>query len=140
LKRLRGQVVSPPEIHPVVPAIRAQAAYAAKAVESFPTLTIDCRPLPNEQVVALHLGQVLGNSRPRGTDNARKVLVAEGDSQQGAARIFNAEVLAQIEHRAGDAFVEIEVEQPGGAAQKPILMPQIVLMKFSESRFAAVQG
>ena len=68
-------------------------------------------------MVALHLAQVFGNARPRGSDDARDVLVAEGNRQQGAPRILDAEVVAQIEHRDRDALVKIEVQQARSAAQ-----------------------
>ena len=44
-----------------------------------------------------------------------------------SSRILDTEVVAQIEHRDCDAFVEIEVEQTGGAAQQTIPMLEIVL-------------
>jgi hypothetical protein len=71
--------------------------------------------LPKQQMVALHLAEVFSDSRPRSTDDAGDVLVAERNGQQRAAGIFDAEVVTQVEHRERDAFVEVEVEQAGGA-------------------------
>jgi hypothetical protein len=47
--------------------------------------------LTNNQVLALQLSQVLGDSWPRSADELGDVLVAEG-SQKRAARLFDSEV------------------------------------------------
>ena len=48
--------------------------------------------LTNDQVLALQLSQVLGDSWPRGADEIGNVLVAERCSQKRAARFFDSEV------------------------------------------------
>jgi hypothetical protein len=74
------------EVGSVFPPVRAYAATAASGRIPIPRITkITCAynelaPLAKDQVLTLQLGKMLGDSGPRRTDQAGKVLVAEGDS------------------------------------------------------------
>ena len=62
-------------------------------------------------MIALQPGQMLGNAWPGSSHDAGDVLVAERDLQQRSTRIFDAEVVTEIEHGHCDAIVKIEIKQ-----------------------------
>src|SRR5579863_2379549 len=71
--------------------------------------------LANDQVLELELRQMLGDSRPRSTDQVGDVLVAERGPEQHAARFLDSEIGGQIEQRDGNAFAKIESQETGAA-------------------------
>ena len=89
-------------------------------------------PLAKHRVLALQLGQMLGDSGPRRTHQAGEVFMAESDSQQRAPRFFDAKVLTEFEQRHLDALVKVEVQKSGAAQEQPIPKPQITLVELSE--------
>ena len=91
-------------------------------------------------MIALQLPQMLGDSWPRRADDAGNVLVTERNLQQCSTGIFDTKVVAKIEHRDGDAIVEIKVEQSGAAQKQPVPMLQVALMELSKCRFATIDG
>ena len=62
-------------------------------------------------MITLQPGQLLGNAWPGSSHDAGDVLVAERDLQQCPARIFDAEIVTEIEHCNCDAFMKIETKQ-----------------------------
>ena len=55
--------------------------------------------LTNDEVLALQLRQVLGDSGPRSADQIGDVLVAERGPEQHAARLFDSEIGSQFKQR-----------------------------------------
>ena len=94
--------------------------------------------LTNDEVLALQLRQVLGDSGPRSPDEIGNVLVAERCFQKRAARLFDSEIGSQFKQGNGNAFMKIEVQEAGAAQQQPVALLQIVLMKCLEGRFGAM--
>jgi hypothetical protein len=66
--------------------------------------------LTNDEVLALQLRQVLGDSGPRSPDEIGNVLMAERSSQKRAARLFDSKIGSQFKQRNGNAFMKIEVQ------------------------------
>ena len=74
--------------------------------------------LANNQVLALELGQMLGDSRARSADQVGQVLVTRRYSQKLAARLFDSKVRGQFKQGNRDAFAKTEknriyAEAPG---------------------------
>ena len=84
--------------------------------------------LTNDEVLALQLRQVLGDSGPRSADEIGNILVAKRSSQKRAAGFFDSEIGSQFKQRNGNAFIKIEVQETGAAQQQPVALLQIVLM------------
>ena len=93
--------------------------------------------LTNDEVLALQLRQVLGDSGPRSPDEIGNILVAERSSQKRAARLFDSEIGSQFKQRNGNACMKIEVQETGAAQQQSAALLQIVLMKCLEGRLGA---
>ena len=115
---------------------REESQYArlrsCRCTDELPALT-------NDEVLALQLRQVLGDSGPRSPDEIGNVLVAERCFEKRAARLFDSEIGSQFKQRNGNACMRIEVQETGTAQQQPVALLQIVLMNVLKADRSVVQ-
>lgn len=83
---------------------------------------------------------MLGHAGPRGTHQVREVLMAERDSQQRTAGIFDSEVGTQFQKRESYTFVKAQAEKAGAAQKQPVPLLKIILMKLPEGRLRRMLG
>src|SRR6266403_2011593 len=96
--------------------------------------------LANQEIFALQARQMLGGSRPRGPDQIGDVFVAEGYSEQRAARFLDSKIGAQFEQGYRDSLAKPEIQKTRAAQQQPIPLLQVVFAQMLERRLGGFLG
>ena len=117
-----------------------RAGLGIHGIEKLGDLHNHLSALANHELFALQSRQMLGNSWPRGAHQVADILMAEGYTEQRAARFLDSKVRAQFQQRDGYSFVQAKVQKSRAAQQEAVPLLQIVAVKLSESGIGSIWG
>ena len=115
-----------------------RASLSVHGIEKFGDLHNHLSSLAHHELFALQSRQMLGNSWPRCAHQVGYVLMAESYAQQGAARLLDSEVRAQLQQRDAYSFVQAKVQKTRAAQQEAVPLLQIVAVKLLEGGLGSI--